>query len=189
MSVIAITDKHSCTSVVCPFKSPFFDHYRIMSARRRRNLRNPPGPENDAQQDQADIDQIRLASTRTRPYVVWDQDNPLNWTITELKDRLWRDLGIRAPVRNVTKAFLWQLYLENKRTTLSSRLGDSAQTSVEIPSANEAEIPDTEPRSESARTSLGNPSANEAEIPEHEPRFRNDNNNNNNNMADVLSTL
>ena len=58
-----------------------------------------------------------------------------------------------------------QLYLENQQTTLSSRLGDSVQTSV------------------------GNPSANEAEIPENEPRSRNDNNNNNNNMADVLSTL
>ena len=43
----------------------------------------------------------------------WDRNNPMNWTLATLVDRLREDKGIKAP-RGASKKFLTQLYLENE---------------------------------------------------------------------------
>ena len=46
---------------------------------------------------------VPISQTRKHPYSSWDRDNPGNWTIKQLKDRLWTDLGIKAPDKNPSK--------------------------------------------------------------------------------------
>ena len=43
----------------------------------------------------------------------WDFNNPMNWTLAMLVDRLREDKGIKAP-RGAGKKFLTQLYLDNE---------------------------------------------------------------------------
>ena len=43
----------------------------------------------------------------------WDFNNPMNWTLAMLVDRLREDKGIKAP-RGASKTFLTQLYMENE---------------------------------------------------------------------------
>lgn len=93
---------------------------------------------NNEEQDSA------RARDRHHPYrdVAWNMDNPGNWTVAELKDRLWEDCGIKVPRGSISKATLKSWYIENRGSTFSSRT-NTTQATLATPAAPNTVTTDT----------------------------------------------
>lgn len=128
---------------------PRSNRSRIASATRRSNSNGIESedhvnlPERGNVNNDSEPDRQGSSHTRHHPYrdneSTWDMDNPGNWTVAELKQRLLEDCGIKVPRGSISKATLKLWYIENKGTTSTVSV-NSASATQEIEQSTEPQI-------------------------------------------------